>query len=179
MGESRWQQARAERRGFDRRSLLLAAVGLVIGLGALWAAGWPFAALEETTLIGGAALVAGVIVPAVDLWWGWLQVPARRVEARITAVEEKVAVGTPKAKELPVQVRLADAVRHGREAGNPHQAPGVRSAWLSYVAASLGHDLPDHVAHVLSRPDFDSQLTALERVAELHRPARQTFVQLS
>lgn len=83
------------------------------------------------------------------------------------------------AKPLPVQVRVHNLVRYGRELDAMGLSDGANGRWLNEMVKQLGHDLPDDVSRVLSAPTFGKQLQILENIAQRYAPSDRLEAHIS
>ncbi|PZR67316.1 MAG: hypothetical protein DLM63_06690 [Solirubrobacterales bacterium] len=109
----------------------------------LLAAGFPHDAVVVGITIGGAALAAAVIVPAVELWWCWLQAPMRLLTEDVIAIRERVeqlpdqAPAKPTEKSVNVRLALINQKQVMLAAGAEGAADQIAYTWGRDIATLL------------------------------------------
>jgi hypothetical protein len=126
---ARFRRAKQDWSGFPLgRELKVAAVGLVAGAGALWAFGFPGAAIEQVVVVLASGIALLALVPLLDLAWCWLRAPHRELSEEVSRLSEDVVdlraevetLRSPRAsapKKIDVELTLKNYARRGQEIG--------------------------------------------------------------
>ena len=141
----------------------------------LLAAGFPHDAVVVGITIGGAALAAAVIVPAVELCWCWLQAPMRLLTEDVIAIRERVERPlAPSSSTEPapdVRLGLLDLARRGQvmlDGGYVYS--DIHNPWAAEVVAFLSKYVPPADAEAfVQETALSPQVRALAVLAEKYR----------
>jgi hypothetical protein len=143
---TRWQQTRADWRGFQgAREASIAVIGAAIATGVLLILGFPDDAVVTGVTVAGTAFAGAIIWPLGDLWWCWLKAPARmlkatqeknaQLEADARAADDANQEAQTTLRKLLLAYKSRGAELYAQGGANPYEPATVE--WTDDVLAAL------------------------------------------
>jgi hypothetical protein len=170
---TRWQKALQDwHRPGIRREFFRGAVGAVVSVIVLLAAGFGHDAAVVTITVICSALATAVLIPAGQFALLWLQAPMRLLTEDVIAIRERLDTETAKAggsvSRPSVRLTLLNFVAMARPSVSSHRG-GEHEAWISEVSQFLAeHCEPRDAESFLREPKWSEQLKILEAIAGKH-----------
>jgi hypothetical protein len=175
---TRWQKARQDWPGFQRRDLVVGAIALVLAVVGLVVFGRPGEAVAELLIVGGAGLLATILYPLGQLVWAWLQAPMRLLTADVVAIRERVeaapVTSAPAGAPFNMRLSLLNSIRLGEELRQHARGGGLtrneHEGWVTPVVQLIHeHAEPEDAELFLRQRSLAEQLQALERLLEKYK----------